>query len=247
MIEKERKFRGKPLDWRSHLRAKIVSLLAETGGLTFTKLHKILPSDLRPGSYETLSEVMKELYEEGQIEKESLYPYKWRTTPTGSLFQHVGKEIEKLEQELELEEEMWKKVPPGRAFEDVWGVHPPSTLEKIRDMRASEWVKDIQSLFQKGMLLPEERKKYLGDEKKFLKDLKRVAPSFWAAWVKMNEDLSVLTKWFLMVCSIERARAGRKLSPERIERLCRIAEGHAAKKVEGLVTGIVRKALEESA
>ena len=241
LIEKERTFRGKPLDWRSHLKAKIVSLLAETGGLTFTKLHKILPNDLRPGSYETLSEVMKELYEEGQIEKEALYPYKWRATPTGSLFQHVGKELEKLERE------MWKKVPPGRAFEDVWGVHPPSTLKKIRDMRASEWVKEVQNFLQKMMPSPEERKKYFEDEKKFLKDLKRGAPSFYAAWFKMGADLSDLTKWLLITCNVEQARAERKLSPERIEQLCRIAEAQAAEKVKGLVSGIVRKALEESA
>ena len=250
LIEKERTFRGKRPNWRTDLKKEIVSILTNSGGTTFTKIFeelKKLPKNLKPGSYETLSELLTELYNQGQVEKEPLHPYKWKATPIGALFQRAGEETEKRMKKLGPWKDRYPAVGEPREidFEEYYKRRGISISPEI----GKDFVEEAKGILHKTYPTPEEREKYFGDEKKFLKDIEKGAPALHAAWmsliVYLSTDISRVLKLFLVVCGMERARAGRKLSPERIEQLCRLAEVWGTEKIKGDISRRIKEALEE--
>ena len=242
MVEKERTFRGKRPNWRTDLKRKIVSLLVDTGGMTFTKIFeelKKLPEDLRPGSYETLSELLKELYEEGEVEQEPFYPRRWEATPAGAFFARAGEKMEKF---LEVTGKEARELDPDQI------VYAPRNSVTKSDVRYV--VQTTRKILHK-MMPQEERKKYFGDEKELLKNLKKMAPDLCRAWrnavvhstIGTGRILEVLFAAYLA----ERARVRGRLPQKQEEQLCRMAEALTVEQVRRLLSDLLRRVSEEPA
>jgi hypothetical protein len=264
LVEKERTFRGKRPDWRSHLKRKIFSLLVDKGGLTFTELFKELknlPKEVRPGSYETLSELLKELYEQGEVEQEPLYPHKWKATSEAAIFERAARlayqrAIGEMDRavyydELNIMKEIvydeWARPKP-KAVKKESGIEKAQKIEeRMNEDLKSLWMDYIRDIVHDAAKSEKKTvEEYLGvPESAFLERIKKTTPRFLRAWFETGVKVVYPLQGLLMACQIEQAKVKGKLSQKQIERLHTLLVARAmGTPILRVVSDVVKEALE---
>jgi len=275
LAETERKRRdlymGKLQDWRSHLKRKIISLLVDAGGMTFTKIFeelKKLPKELRPGSYETLSKLLKELYEQGEVEQEQFYPRRWKATAEASIFERASRLVyrwamEEMDRAIyydelsTMKEIIYDKLgrPKERLQlrtgkkEELGAEGAMEIEERMNEELRSRWINYIREIVRDAAKSEKKTvEEYLGiSESAFLERIKKTTPRFLHAWFEVGVRVVYPLQGLLMACQIERAKTKDKLSKKQIDRLCALLEARAAgTPIQRSISAVVRETLEKS-